>query len=88
MEPKITIITDLDDVLWNLVEHWIYYYKMFMKGYDYLAYNAHDKYLDKSMLTSWDITSCLKPTDTDMFWNVSYAHLLIQPNGSYHYGSL
>lgn len=70
MEPKITIITDLDDVLWNLVEHWIYYYKMFMKGYDYLAYNAHDKYLDKSMLTSWDITSCLKPTDTDMFWNV------------------
>lgn len=70
MEPKITIITDLDDCIWDLVDDWIYHYKMFMKGYDYLAYNAHDKYLDKSMITSWDITSCLKPTDTDMFWNV------------------
>lgn len=69
-EPKITVMIDLDDVLWNLVEHWIYHYKMFMKGYDYLAYNAHDKHLDKSMVTSWDITSCLKPTDVDMFWNV------------------
>lgn len=70
IEPKITIMVDIDDVLLPLVEHWIYYYKMFMKDYDYLAYNAHDKHLDKSMVTSWDITSCLKPTDTDVFWNV------------------
>lgn len=69
-EPKITVMIDIDDVLLPLVEHWIYYYKMFMKDYDYLAYNAHDKHLDKSMVTSWDITSCLKPTDTDAFWNV------------------
>lgn len=70
MEPKVTIITDLDDCLWGLAEHWIYHYKMFIKGYDYLAYNAHDKHLNKSMITSWDIESCLKPTDTDMFWNM------------------
>lgn len=70
IEPKITIVCDLDDVLWGLCEHWIYHYKMLMKGYDYLAYKSRDKDMDKSMVTSWDITSCLKPTDTDMFWNV------------------
>lgn len=70
LEPKITVMVDVDDVLLPLVEHWIYYYKMFMKDYDYLAYNAHDKHLDKSMVTSWNIISCLKPTDTDVFWNV------------------
>lgn len=70
LEPKITVICDLDDCIWGLAENWIYHYKMLMKSYDYLAYDAHDKYLDKSMITSWDITSCLKPTDIDMFWNV------------------
>lgn len=70
MNSQITIMVDIDDVLLPLVKHWIYYYKMLMKGYDYLAYDAHDKYLDKSMITSWDIESCLKPTDVDMFWNV------------------
>ena len=70
IEPKITIMVDIDDCLWGLVEHWIDDYKVFMKDYDYLAYNAHDKHLNKSMITSWDIISCLKPTDTDMFWNV------------------
>lgn len=70
IEPKITIMVDIDDVLLPLVEHWIYYYKTFIKSYDYLAYNSHDKHLNKSMVVSWDIISCLKPTDTDMFWNV------------------
>ena len=70
IEPKITIMVDIDDVLWTMVDHWICHYKMFMKDYDYLAYSSHDKHLDKSMVTSWDITSCLKPTDTDVFWNV------------------
>lgn len=70
IEPKITVMIDIDDVLWGLVDHWIYHYKMFMKDYDYLVYNAHDKYIDKSMITSWDITSCIKPIDTDVFWNV------------------
>ena len=70
IEPKITIMVDIDDVLLPLVEHWIDNYKMFMKDYDYLAYNSHDKHLNKSMVVSWDIISCLKPTATDMFWNV------------------
>lgn len=70
MYNKITVMVDIDDCIWDLVGNWVHCYKIFMKDYDYLAYNAHDKHLDKSMITSWDITSCLNPTDTDIFWNV------------------
>lgn len=70
MNQQITVMIDIDDVLWLLCEHWIDSYKSLIEGYDYLAYSSHDKHLDKSLVTSWDITSCLKPTNTDMFWNV------------------
>lgn len=68
IEPKITIMIDIDDCIWNLVEHWIDDYKDFIHYYDYMLYESHDKYLDISQVTSWDIVKCLKPTDPDLFW--------------------
>jgi 5'(3')-deoxyribonucleotidase len=66
--PKTTIIVDLDDTIWNLVDHWI-------KEYNHLACQD-DVY--KSQVSSWDIEKCLGieyPNafwgllDTDDFWN-------------------
>lgn len=72
MEPKITIMIDLDDVLWNLVEHWIDVYKHHraMSFKWCILDDAHDKALSPSMVTSWDIESCLEPTDKKLFWSV------------------
>lgn len=71
MEPKITIITDLDDCIWNLVDDWIgEYQKQRMYQFKWgILDDEHDKSLNKSMVTSWDIESCLNPTNKDMFWN-------------------
>lgn len=72
MEPKITVMIDLDDVLWNLVEHWIDMYKHHraMSFKWCILDDAHDKALNPSMVTSWDIESCLEPTDKKLFWSV------------------
>ena len=72
MESKITIMIDLDDVLWNLIEHWIDVYKHHraMSFKWCILDDAHDKALSPSMVTSWDIESCLEPTDKKLFWSV------------------
>lgn len=71
-EPKITVMIDLDDVLWNLVEHWIDIYKHHraMSFKWCILDDAHDEALNSSMVTSWDIESCLEPTDKKLFWSV------------------
>lgn len=71
-EPKITVMVDLDDVLWNLVEHWIDMYKHHraMSFKWCILDDAHDEALNSSMVTSWDIESCLEPTDKKLFWSV------------------
>lgn len=71
-EPKITVMIDLDDVLWNLVEHWINMYKYYraMSFKWCILDDAHDEALSPSMVTSWDIESCLEPTDKKLFWSV------------------
>lgn len=71
-EPKITVMVDLDDVLWNLVEHWIDIYKHHraMSFKWCILDDAHDEALNSSMVTSWDIESCLEPTDKKLFWSV------------------
>lgn len=66
--PKTTIMVDLDDVLWGLVDHWVESYNnLFCQG------EVH-----KSQVTSWDIEKCLNIEypyafwgllDTDDFWN-------------------
>ncbi len=71
MEPKITIMVDLDDCIWNLVDNWIEEYKR-QRAYQFkwrILDDEHDKSLNKSMVTSWDIESCLKPTNRELFWN-------------------
>lgn len=71
-EPKITVMVDIDDVLWNLVEHWIDMYKQYraMSFKWCILDDAHDEALSSSMITSWDIESCLEPTDKKLFWSV------------------
>lgn len=71
-EPKITVMIDLDDVLWNLVEHWIDMYKHHraMSFKWCILDDAHDEALNSSMVTSWDIESCLEPNDKKLFWSV------------------
>ena len=69
LEPQITIVVDLDDVLWQLVDNWIYHYRMSSKLFSSLEeYTSHDKALNKSMVTSWDIESCLNPKYPELFW--------------------
>lgn len=71
MEPKITVMVDLDDCIWNLVDNWIEEYKR-QRAYQFkwcILDDEHDKSLNKSMVTSWDIESCLKPTNRELFWN-------------------
>jgi 5'(3')-deoxyribonucleotidase len=65
-------MVDLDDVLWNLVEHWIDMYKHHraMSFKWCILDDAHDEVLNSSMVTSWDIESCLEPTDKKLFWSV------------------
>lgn len=63
-------MVDIDDVLWNLVGHWIDSYKDFMYYHDYVLYNSNDKYLNINQVTSWDIIECLKPTYPDLFWSI------------------
>lgn len=71
MEPKITIMVDLDNCIWDLVDNWIEEYKR-QRAYQFkwcILDDEHDKSLNKSMVTSWDIESCLKPTNRELFWN-------------------
>lgn len=71
-EPKITVMVDIDDVLWGMVEHWIDMYKYYraMSFKWAILDDAHDASLNPSMVTSWDIESCLEPTDKELFWSV------------------
>lgn len=71
-EPKITVMVDIDDVLLPLVEHWIdmYKYHRAMSFKWCILDDAHDEALSPSMVTSWDIESCLEPTDKKLFWSV------------------
>lgn len=80
IEPKITVICDLDDVLWPLADDWIDCYKEASSMISDInnssginnseEYNSHDKYLDKSMVTSWDIEACLQPAYKNLFWAI------------------
>lgn len=72
IEPKITVTCDLDDVLWGLVDHWLDMYKHYraMSFKWCILDDTHDEALSPSMVTSWDIESCLKPTDKKLFWSV------------------
>lgn len=72
MNSQITIMVDIDDVLLPLVEHWIDMYKHHraMSFKWCILDDAHDEALNSSMVTSWDIESCLEPTDKKLFWSV------------------
>lgn len=71
MNPQITVMVDIDDVLFPLADNWIYHYKMSSELFSSPElYNSHDKHLDKSMITSWDIEACLQPTYKKLFWAV------------------
>lgn len=72
MNPQITIMVDIDDVLYPLVKHWINMYKQqrvmsFKCG---ILDDSHDEALNPLMVTSWDIESCLDPTDKKLFWSI------------------
>lgn len=72
MNSQITIMVDIDDVLLPLVEHWIDVYKHYraMSFKWCILDDVHDEALNPSMVTSWDIESCLEPTDKKLFWSV------------------
>lgn len=72
MYDKITIMCDLDDCLWGMVENWIAEYQK-QRAYQFkwgILDDEHDASLDKSMVTSWNIEECLNPTDKELFWRV------------------
>lgn len=73
-KPKITVMCDLDDVLWGLVDHWIESYKKVLQATEYVdarqAYEVHDKYLSIDQVTEWDIIKCLNPTAPNIFWQL------------------
>lgn len=72
MYDKITVMCDLDDCLWELVENWIAEYQK-QRAYQFkwgILDDEHDASLDKSMVTSWNIEECLNPTDKELFWEV------------------
>ena len=72
--PKITVMCDIDDVLWGMVEHWISDYKKVLQVNDDLDalqdYEAHDKHLSIDQVTSWDIINCLNPSKPNIFWQI------------------
>jgi len=57
----ITVICDIDDVLWELVDAWIDYYNKYNKDRDTLS---------KDDVTDWDIVKCTKPKNTKFFWEI------------------
>ncbi len=72
MYDKITIMIDIDDCIWDLVENWITTYKKRRaQSYKYaILDDEHDKSLNKSMVTSWDIEERLNPSNKKLFWDV------------------
>ena len=58
-----TVICDLDDVLWNLVDAWISWYNLYNPQIDII-------YKDKDDITDWDIEKCVNPKDKKFFWNI------------------
>lgn len=72
MSDKITVMTDLDDCLWDLVSKWIDEYQLQYQSLHIIDYtlNQHEQSMAKSKVTSWNIEECLKPTDRELFWKV------------------
>lgn len=69
---QITVMVDIDDVLFPLVDNWIAEYQK-QRAWSFkwgILEDEHDKLLDKSMVTSWNIEECLNPTDKELFWRV------------------
>lgn len=72
MYDKITVMIDIDDCLWSLVDNWIIEYQR-QRAWSFkwgIIEDDHDDSLDKSMVTSWNIEECLNPTDKKLFWRV------------------
>lgn len=72
MSDKITVMIDLDDCIWDLVGNWIEEYKDKYRYTHILDYymETNEQKMNKSMVVSWDIESCLKPRDKELFWNI------------------
>lgn len=61
---QITVMVDIDDVLWDLVGHWIEKYKLYLR----IKLLPRDNAMSIDKVTNWDIEKCLMPSNPTLFW--------------------